>query len=97
MWKSADDVSRGDSPLVWLDVIRGAGLLLVCGSLACGVDSPDRTEQLSGVAVVTSGPAPGEWFVDRAEEAGLDFVHDNGMSGEFYQTEIMGPGVALFD
>ena len=30
-------------------------------------------------------------------EAGLDFVHFNGMSGEFYYPEIMAPGVALFD
>ena len=38
-----------------------------------------------------------EWFVDRAEAAGLDFVHFNGMSGEYYQPEVMGPGVALID
>ena len=38
-----------------------------------------------------------EWFTDRAKEAGLDFVHFNGMSGKFYQPEIMAPGVALFD
>ena len=39
----------------------------------------------------------GEWFTDRAKEAGIDFVHFNGMSGKFYQPEIMAPGVALFD
>jgi len=38
-----------------------------------------------------------EWFTDRAREAGLDFIHFNGMSGKFYQPEIMAPGVALFD
>ncbi len=45
------------------------------------------------------GPAEGttEWFTDRAQASGLDFVHFNGMSGKFYQTEIMAPGVALFD
>jgi enediyne biosynthesis protein E4 len=43
------------------------------------------------------GPATGEWFTDRAEESGLRFVHFNGMSGHFYQPEIMAPGVALFD
>ena len=37
------------------------------------------------------------WFADRAEEAGLDFVHFNGMSGEFYFPEIMPPGVGLLD
>ena len=35
--------------------------------------------------------------MDRAEAVGLDFVHFNGMSGEYYQPEIMGPGVALID
>jgi hypothetical protein len=38
-----------------------------------------------------------EWFIDRAAAAGIDFVHFNGMSGRFYQPEIMGPGVAMFD
>lgn len=33
-------------------------------------------------------------FVDRAEAAGLDFVHFNGMSGELYLAEIMGSGAA---
>ena len=38
-----------------------------------------------------------EWFVDRARDAGLDFVHVNGMSGKFYMPEVIAPGVALFD
>ena len=38
-----------------------------------------------------------DWFTDAAAQTGLDFVHFNGMSGRFYQTEIMAPGVALFD
>src|SRR6266511_4214125 len=38
-----------------------------------------------------------EWFTERAQESRLDFVHFNGMSGKFYQPEIMAPGVALFD
>ena len=32
---------------------------------------------------------PGEWFVDRAKATGLDFVHFNGMTGEFYYPENM--------
>jgi hypothetical protein len=40
---------------------------------------------------------PTEFFSERAKETGLDFVHFNGMSGEFYYPEIMPPGVALFD
>jgi len=45
-------------------------------------------------------PAAGgeiEWFVDGAHSAGLDFVHFNGLSGGFYQPEIMGPGAGVFD
>ena len=38
-----------------------------------------------------------DWFTDRAEETGLDFVHFNGASGDFYYPEILPPGVALFD
>ena len=39
----------------------------------------------------------GPWFTDRAAATGLDFVHFNGMSGEYYSAEIMGPGGALLD
>ncbi len=42
-------------------------------------------------------PAPGELFVERAAELGIDFVHFNGMSGDLYLLETMGSGAALFD
>lgn len=42
-------------------------------------------------------PAGAPIFAERAHEAGLDFVHANGMSGKLYMPEIMGPGVALAD
>jgi hypothetical protein len=43
-------------------------------------------------------PAPAEEiFSDRTKEAGIDFVHFNGMSGSYYYPEVMGAGVALFD
>ena len=38
-----------------------------------------------------------DWFADRADAAGLHFVHFNGMSGQFYFPEIMPPGVGLLD
>jgi hypothetical protein len=38
-----------------------------------------------------------EVFVDRAASAGLDFVHFNGMSGEYYYPEAIGSGGALLD
>ncbi len=42
-------------------------------------------------------PSQREWFIDRASEAGLAFVHVNGMSGKLYVPEVLAPGVALFD
>ena len=36
-------------------------------------------------------------FSDVGRELGIDFVHFNGMSGEYYFCEMMGPGGALFD
>ena len=44
-----------------------------------------------------AAPPQRDWFVDRARETGLDFVHVNGMSGKLYMPEILAPGVALFD
>ena len=38
-----------------------------------------------------------DWFVDRAEAAGLDFTYFNGMSGQFYFPEMLGGGVGLLD
>jgi len=42
-------------------------------------------------------PGLTEPFVDATVSAGLDFQHINGMSGEFYFSEMVGGGVALFD
>ncbi len=36
-------------------------------------------------------------FSDVAEAVGINFIHFNGMSGEYYFSEMMGPGGALFD
>ena len=41
-------------------------------------------------------PAPA-WFVDRAADTGLRFVHFNGMSGAHYFPEVMPPGAGLLD
>ena len=58
---------------------------------ACG-----RTETAPAETGGTE-PPEGEWFVERAQLTGLDFVHFNGMSGETYYPEIMAPGVGLLD
>ena len=70
--------------------LRWAMLLLACTTACRGGSSTPPPSQ-------TSTPPASEWFVDRAAETGLDFVHFNGMSGALYYAEHMGPGVALFD
>jgi hypothetical protein len=61
--------------------------------VACGGGSSDERPASPADAPAVSG----EWFVERARETGLDFVHFNGMSGEVYYPEIMAPGVGLLD
>jgi enediyne biosynthesis protein E4 len=55
----------------------------------------DRTVHAPSQAAGVSGEP--EWFVDRAHDVGIDFVHFNGMSGQFYFPESMAPGVGLLD
>lgn len=40
---------------------------------------------------------PSPWFEDRTALSGLIYQHDNGMSGERYFCEIVGPGIAAVD
>jgi hypothetical protein len=51
------------------------------------------------MALLSSSVLAGEgpWFTEVAGEVGLDFVHFNGMSGEHYYPEVVGPGCALLD
>jgi hypothetical protein len=51
-----------------------------------------------GIAGVQTSPPSGRpLFIESATQAGLDFTHVNGASGQYYMPEIMGAGVALFD
>lgn len=45
--------------------------------------------------LLSASPTP--FFVDVAADRGLDFVHQNGMSGKLYFAETMGAGGALLD
>ena len=60
---------------------------------------PALTLTLATAAIAGSVAAEEEvpLFVDRAAELGVDFVHENGMTGELYFAENMGGGAALFD
>ncbi len=75
-----------------------ASALLCLLAAACSNTPAPAADAVSGSsAPAAGGPAAGEWFTDRAKESGLDFVHVNGMTGKFYQPEIMAPGVGLVD
>ncbi|MQA28562.1 MAG: hypothetical protein GEU82_01820 [Luteitalea sp.] len=80
---------------------RSAAALLAAAVLvSCGADNTGR--RTPPAAMAGGHPSPNaisedEWFVDRAKEVGLDFTHDNGMSGKFYFPEVMAPGAALVD
>ncbi len=73
--------------------------LMACPLLvACDSGNPDRAE--GGAASPGSG-AGGQTsdfiFEDRSRDAGIDFVHQNGATGELLLSEVVGSGVALVD
>jgi hypothetical protein len=51
----------------------------------------------SGASPAGRKSGTSDWFVDRADAAGLDFTYFNGMSGQFYFPEMLGGGVGLLD
>jgi hypothetical protein len=78
--------------------LRQAGLAILVLVAGCGSSGEQPPSPSGNGAAGTHAAAPQpEWFVDRAAESGIDFVHVNGMSGQFYMPEILGSGVALFD
>ena len=79
--------------------MKFAAPVLVAFLVGCGADSGQPRDSARGPADHSAPAAAGavDWFVDRAEATGLDFVHVNGMTGRFYQPEISGSGAALFD
>ena len=56
-------------------------LPLVFFLLCCGCAAPERSA----------------FFVEVAAEAGLDFLHTSGASGDYFLIETMGAGAAFFD
>ena len=71
-------------------------LALLLAASCADRPSPDGAE---GATAVDAGVGAGvkEWFTDRAQESGLDFVHFNGMTGRFRFPEVIPPGVGLLD
>src|SRR5206468_3728183 len=79
--------ARSPGSRTWLVLL----LALIAGC------TTDRNSQAPSRAAGAAKSGEPEWFVERAQETGIDFVHFNGMSGEFYFPENMAPGVALLD
>src|SRR4051812_33399638 len=85
-----------DTPMRLTAVLVSCVLLAGCSSQPAA-EMPLAVSRDRGDTTAPSALEPGEWFTDRAKDSGIDFVHFNGMTGRFYQPEIMAPGVALFD
>jgi hypothetical protein len=62
-------------------------IAVLCG-IVSGCDRPPAS---------SAEPTPAPEWTDAAPATGLDFVHFNGMSGTWFEAEIIPPGVALFD
>ncbi len=62
--------------------------LLASHAGAASAAAPDK---------IGNPPQEAEFFSEMAEAVGIDFVHFNGMSGEFYFPEMVGAGGALLD
>ena len=82
-------------------------LLITASLVGCSEHSSDSaepghsssSEQITDSIAREGDPrhAASDIFVDRAAETGLNFVHFNGMSGNFYMAEVTGSGAAFFD
>jgi hypothetical protein len=66
-------------------------------ALALGGGLLADASRVHGGVIRGKNTSRGEIFTDRTREAGIDFVHFNGVCGQHYYHEMMGPGVALFD
>ena len=75
---------------------RAGAVALACTLTGCQADRPPESSPETTVTGTSTG-SPDEWFVDATDDAGLEFTHFSGMSGEFYFPENMAPGVGLFD
>ncbi|HVR29981.1 MAG TPA: CRTAC1 family protein [Thermoanaerobaculia bacterium] len=79
-------------PDAWFNrLVRAASGLIPALLLGCGPAEGDRPQHLDS----TDSEPP--LFVDVAAESGLDFVHDNGATGEFYFPELAHAGAAFLD
>jgi len=77
-------------------LVVGLGALCACAGPAPSAPPADVDAAVSDTAPAAESVAEPP-FLERAREVGIDFVHFNGMSGEFFIAEVLGPGGALID
>lgn len=71
--------------------------LLVLLSGCPGETEKPSAEPPTTLLAAPETPEPEGIFVELGQENGFDFHHFNGMSGELYFCEMVGPGAAVFD
>src|SRR4051812_479689 len=69
-------------------------LRLFLMSIACVAVADCGGPQTSAIGAPN---ARSDWFADATAQTRLTFTHVNGMTGQFFYPEIIGPGVALLD
>src|SRR5262245_19995234 len=73
-----------------------AGVFILCSILGfAGLIGGCRRAEPSEAPAEESSEPP--WFADITAESGLNFVHDAGVSGNYFMPESLGSGAALFD
>ncbi len=81
-------VATAGALAVWLVAAGGCGGPEAGGGGGAG----SASSQASDGNIEPAAP-----FTEEAAAAGLDFVHRNGMAGDYHMAELMGSGAALFD
>jgi len=76
---------------------RGSSWVILAAWALLTVSPGQSRQPAAGQEQEETDSATSGLFRDATREAGIDFVHFNGMSGERYLCEMMGPGGAMFD
>ncbi|MEM7356933.1 MAG: VCBS repeat-containing protein, partial [Acidobacteriota bacterium] len=71
------------------------GLVLLLGLGGCGGEPPGDAP--APPAAASPSVPPAKWLSDVTQQAGIDFLHAHGGSGERYMVETMGGGGGFFD
>lgn len=73
-----------------------AGTLFWGNISGCESSEDDQSKSIGGGAA-NQTKSENPWFIEIANQSGLDFVHTTGATGEYFFPEIAGSGCGLFD